>query len=371
MTSVLIALSVLTTGYYVFLFIYLGRGLRHLSGAAGKETPTVTVACSARNEETNLSGLLECLSRQTHPEEMTEFILVDDRSTDRTPLIIEEFTRTHPNSLMLRIPPDDKSLSPKKHALAKAIEKASGEVILTTDADCLPGPDWVKEMIRCYDPETGMVLGYAPYRTDGIYNTLFHKLLALEYLAMGAVAAATASAGHPSTCNGANFSFRKKAFDQVGGYGDGRKWLSGDDDLLMQRIHSKTGWKIRFAASANTAVPNNPPRNLREFIRQRIRFSSKHLAYPPRMIAALSGVYLFYVCLLVLTFASPFLKALPAFCGAVWLVKTIAELCFLAAFQKRIAERRLLKYYVVLAPFHLLYVIFIPILGQIVRPKWK
>jgi hypothetical protein len=52
-----------------------------------------------------------------------------------------------------------------------------------------------------------------PYRTDGIYGTLFHKLLALEYFTMGAVTAATAATGHPSTCNGANFSFRKKVFD--------------------------------------------------------------------------------------------------------------------------------------------------------------
>jgi len=371
MTDLGITAGVLLTCYYVFLAWFFGRGLRRLSEVAGEVAPRVTVVCSARNEEKNLPGLLECLSRQTYPREKTEFILVDDRSTDRTFGIIEEFMRTRPGAVALRIPREEETPSPKKHALAKAIELASGELILTTDADCLPGPDWVKEMVRYYDAGTGMVLGYAPYRTDGIYDTLFHKLLALEYLAMGSVAAATACTGHPSTCNGANLSFRKEAFEQVGGYGDGRKWLSGDDDLLMQRIHSRTGSQIRFAASPLAAVPNNPPLNIGEFVRQRIRFSSKHLAYPPAMIAVLSGVYLFYVSLLILTLAAFFAQTLAPYCVAVWLAKIAAELSFLAPFQRRMEKRRLLKYYFLLAPFHLPYVVFFPVLGQVIRPRWK
>jgi cellulose synthase/poly-beta-1,6-N-acetylglucosamine synthase-like glycosyltransferase len=371
MTFVTVTLCACLTGYYGFLLFYFGRGFRRMAPGSGKETPSVTVVCSARNEEKNLPGLLRCLSIQTYPKEKLEFILVDDRSDDATPALLEEFAREHPNAKVLRIPKDEKNASPKKNAIAKALANASGDIILTTDADCLPGPEWIAGIIRCYDAETGMVLGYAPYRTDGPYDAFFHKLLALEYFTMGALAAATASMGHPSTCNGANLSFRKKVFNEVGGYGDGKKWLSGDDDLFMQRIHSKTDWKIRFAASTGAAVPNNPPRNLREFIRQRIRFSSKHLAYPPRMIAVLSGVYLFYVSLLTLTLASFFVKTLPVFCGALWLVKIVAEMSFLTASKKRMEKRPLLKYYFVLIPFHLLYIVFIPILGQIVRPQWK
>jgi cellulose synthase/poly-beta-1,6-N-acetylglucosamine synthase-like glycosyltransferase len=371
MASAFIIACLSLAGFYVLLSLYFGRGFRFLAEGNRTEIPYVTVVCSARNEEDNISRLLRCLELQDYPAEKTEFILVDDRSSDRTPVLIEEFVRSHSNAAILRIGKDETSPSPKKYALARAIARASGEIILATDADCLPGPAWIVEMVRCYDRETGMVLGYAPYRTDGRYGTLFHKLLALEYFTMGAVAAATASLGHPSTCNGANISFRKGVFDEVGGYGDGRKWLSGDDDLLMQRIHSKTGWKIRFAASKKASVPNNPPRNIRDFVLQRIRFSSKHLAYPPRMIAVLSGVYLFYASLLIMTAASFFVKGLFLYCGIVWTVKIIAESSFLIPFRKRMEDRSLLKYYVLLTPFHLLYVVFMPVLGQIVRPRWK
>jgi cellulose synthase/poly-beta-1,6-N-acetylglucosamine synthase-like glycosyltransferase len=371
MTAALTIAGLSLACFYVFLSLYFGRGLRLLSPGNRTETPSVTVVCSARNEEANISCLLERLALQTYPAEKTEFILVDDRSSDRTPRLIADFVCRHSNASMLRIGADEASPSPKKYALARAIERASGELILTTDADCLPGPEWIAELVRCYDPETGMVLGYAPYRTDGIYGSLFHKLLALEYFTMGAVAAATSAAGHPSTCNGANFSFRRAVFEEVGGYGDGRKWLSGDDDLLMQRVRAKTGWKIRFAASKNASVPNNPPRNIREFILQRIRFSSKHLAYPPRMIAVLSGVYLLYACLLIMTAASFFVKGLALFCCLAWTAKIVAELSFLIPFRRRMEDRKLLKYYMLLTPFHLLYVVFIPVLGQIVRPRWK
>ena len=371
MAVVTITLCACFTGYYGFLLFYFGRGFRRLTPGFGRKTPSVTVVCSARNEEKNLHGLLRCLSLQTYPKAKLEFILADDRSDDATPALLEQFAREHSNAKVLRIPNEEKCTSPKKHAIAKAVARASGRIILTTDADCLPGPEWIREMVRCYDAETGMVLGYAPYRTDGPYDTFFHKLLALEYFTMGAVASATVSMGHPSTCNGANLSYRREAFDRVGGYGDGNRWLSGDDDLFMQRIHSKTDWKIRFAASRQAAVPNAPPRNLREFIRQRIRFSSKHLAYPPRMIAALSGVYGFYVCLLGLSIASCFASDLLGVCAAMWLVKTAAEVPFLIRAQKALEDRRLLKYYLILMPFHLLYTVFIPFLGRFVKPKWK
>jgi hypothetical protein len=89
------------------------------------------------------------------------------------------------------------------------------------------------------------------------------------------------------------------------------------------------------------------------------------------MIAALSGVYGFYVCLLGLSIASCFAADLLGVCAAMWLVKTAAEVPFLIRAQKALEDRRLLKYYFMLMPFHLLYTVFIPFLGRFVQPKWK
>jgi hypothetical protein len=139
----------------------------------------------------------------------------------------------------------------------------------------------------------------------------------------------------------------------------------------MQRVHTRTKWKIRFAASPDASVPNNPPLRLRDLIVQRIRFSSKHLAYPPKMVAALSGVYAFYTALLVLTVVATIHPGLVPFCCLAWLVKSGVEILFLARGRVFLEKRRLLGLYPLLAPLHLIYVVLFPVLGQLVRPKWK
>jgi hypothetical protein len=131
----------------------------------------------------------------------------------------------------------------------------------------------------------------------------------------------------------------------------------------MQRVHAKTGSKS-IRVFEDSSVPNNPPR-LREFI-LRERFSSKHLAYPPRMIAVLSVVYLFYACLTIMTAASFFINDLAATCLLIWIAKILAELSFHSPFETdgRSGAVEILH---PLTPFHLLYVVFMPVL-QINRP---
>jgi cellulose synthase/poly-beta-1,6-N-acetylglucosamine synthase-like glycosyltransferase len=369
MLGLAVFLILIPTAYYAVCGLYFRRGFSNLGPVRGVTEPlSCTVVVAARNEEKNLPSLLACLERQTLVPEM---ILVDDRSEDGTARCMQRFAESHSNVFVLRIAPEERTASPKKHAIAKAMERASGEIVLTTDADAQPGPKWVAEMAGRFDKDTGMVLGYAPYRTDGPYGSVRHRLLALEYFAMAAVTAGTAGMGRPTTCNGANLAFRTRVFREIGGYGGTDRWLSGDDDLLMQRIRTKTRWKVRFAGTPEAAVFNNPPLTLRDLVRQRIRFCSKHLAYPLKMKLALSGIYLFYASLLVSTVAVLFKPALVPAVAFAWLVKTAVELAFLKPFRRMIEPRPLLRWYPLLVPFHLVYVVVFPLLGQIVKPRWK
>ena len=356
---------------YTILAFYFRRGysrLRH-SGPS-EDKPKVTVIVPAHNEEDTLPNLLDCLSKLDYPEENTEIFLVNDRSTDLTAELMGGFVSQHQNTKVIHIDETPAGIAPKKHALALAIQSASGEIILTTDGDTSPKPGWITSMVRCYDETTGMVLGYAPYRTDGPFRTLFHRFLALDYFAMGAIAAAGTGINHPVTCNGANLSYRKVVFDEVEGFGETAKRISGDDDLLLHRIHQKTDWKIRYCTDRESAVFNDPPSNLRRFIRQRIRFSSKHLAYPGKVKAVLSGIYLLHVLFLVLLGASCFsLSHLPYFLGLLG-VKVICELIFLLPGQRLLENRKLLTLYPLAFIPYLLYVVLIPILGQFIKNRW-
>ncbi len=89
------------------------------------------------------------------------------------------------------------------------------------------------------------------------------------------------------------------------------------------------------------------------------------------MIAVLSGVWLFHAFLLAATLAAPFDPRWVPCLLAVWSVKVILEVRFIRAGSAKLDRRKLLRYYPVMMPFHLLYVVLFPILGQILKPKWK
>ena len=355
---------------YCALLLYFRPGFDRLKQGNSTSQPTVTVIVPAHNEADNLPSLLEKLSVQTYPAQLVEIILADDRSTDNTYEIMHQFISRHHNARMIRIQEKDISASPKKQAILRAITVSTSEIILLTDADTLPDKDWISEMIRLYDKDTGLVFGYAPFRTDGPYDTLFHRMLALENFGMGAIAAAAAGRKHPVTSFGANFSYRRKLFEDLDGFGDSIKILSGDDDLFLHRAKKHPVYKIRFSAAPGSIVFTYPPLNFRHFIRQRIRFASKHLAYPKPVVAVLSIVYLFYLCLLLnligCFFNPSFIIGIIFFLA----IKTFCELTFLLKAQKRLERRNLLIYYPLAVIPHLFYVVLFPVLGQFFRKRW-
>ena len=103
-----------------------------------EEFPTVSVIIPARNEEKNIGQLLEALRQQDFPAEKLEIIVVDDHSEDQTAAIARSF-------LNVRVLPfrEEGLNSYKKKALEKAVAAACGELIVCTDADCIPTKEWL------------------------------------------------------------------------------------------------------------------------------------------------------------------------------------------------------------------------------------
>lgn len=357
--------------YYCVLLLLLKRGLHRLQPGSSLKKPFVSIIIPARNEEKDLPKLIKSLLNQTYPAHLTEIILVNDRSSDKTGEIIHNAATNNPNVKQLHINHEAPKIAPKKWAITKGIEVSRGELIFTTDADSLPTRSWIQGMVQYYEENTGMVLGYAPYSTDQPYNSLFHHLLALEYFSLGAVIAGSVGIGYPTTANGANFSFKKKIFLDIGGYGETIKWISGDDDLFMHRVKQKYHTQIRFSINHLTKVINQPPVNFIDFYNQRIRFASKHLAYPKGLKIGLFFVYLFYVCLAALIITTFFNLIFGLHLLFLLGIKTIFELTFLKKAQKILESRNLLRYYPVAMVPHIFYIAIFPLLGQMIRPKWK
>ena len=99
----------------------------------------ISIIIPARNEEDNIRQLLQALQEQTYPASFFEVIVVDDHSTDGTAGVVQQF----PAIKLIHLK-DDNINSYKKKAIETGIAAATGELIVTTDADCLPSPGWLQ-----------------------------------------------------------------------------------------------------------------------------------------------------------------------------------------------------------------------------------
>ena len=289
----IIFLSIITL-YYCGAVIFLWRGLHRLRPSGPPKSLTYSVVIAARNEEDTIGRCLDSVLGQSLPKERYEVIVVNDRSDDRTADICEEYCRRYSALSHVVIPETPPGVAPKKHAVAAGIARARNEVIALTDADCVVPADWLAVIDRNFTGETDVVQGVTAYEYAAGMGRFFFNMQAVDFLSHGVVAAAAMGAGLPLNSNANNFAFRKKAYDSAQGYGGARKVVSGDDDLLLQRIAQKRKGSVSFMADPAGAVITRPTPTLRGMFEQRKRWGSKTVNYGPRQVVFLSGVFLFY-----------------------------------------------------------------------------
>ena len=168
--------------------------------------PKVSVVIALRNEEHHVERLLKALQSLIYPHNKIEFILVNDHSSDNTFELLQEAVI---NNLVLI---NMKAEEGKKKAILKAVTVARGEIIITTDADCIFCPNWVQTLVS-YFSNDNIKLVSAPVTYEKQAN-IFQKLQALEFTSLIASGAGAIGSGSPIFCNGANMAYRKEIFLQ-------------------------------------------------------------------------------------------------------------------------------------------------------------
>jgi cellulose synthase/poly-beta-1,6-N-acetylglucosamine synthase-like glycosyltransferase len=371
LTALLILLTSLVA-LYIITLSYLNRGLRHLNYPADHHhpLPSVSVIVPARNEAYHIDALFACLKRQNYPAELLEFCIVDDRSSDATYARIEAFAKECPNVKALRITDTVPHVAPKKRAIDLGIRRSSGEIIMVTDADTQPGPDWVRSFARRFAGEVAMICGYSPYHPR---QNFLQKILALEYFSLAAVSGAGIGAGLVLTCTGSNLAYRQRAYYAIGGFEKIASFISGDDDLLLHEMHRRRPGKILYLPEPAAAAPTQPPASWRQFFWQRIRFASKGRHYRPVFTAALVATYCMNLALVAGILALPAIGKY-SWLGALivlWAAKALAEFAFLRRAALIFNEESLLKYFPIAATLHPFYIILFGALGQFLSFQWK
>ncbi|MDZ7724350.1 MAG: glycosyltransferase [candidate division KSB1 bacterium] len=229
---------------------------------------------AARNEQNTIRNCLKALLAQSYPQDRIEFIVVVDQSTDKTLNYAEAISRTDPR---LRVFQNTASLwkSSKKAALALAVQQATGEIILFTDADCTPGPRWVSRMVSRFSPHTGLLAGFSPQLAG---RGLWSAVLCIDSAAAALVSAGTIGWNHGVTCTGRNLAVRSQALNDIGGYAALPDTLSGDDDFLLHAVQNSSPWDTAYCMNQDATVPSQGPSGIWAFLVQKQRHisSGKH-----------------------------------------------------------------------------------------------
>ena len=368
LTSLLSAVLTLVYGFLVLTFIRGWHKLVNFNPVQTTPRTSVSIIVAARDEELNITRTIEDLIAQNYPKHLTEIIFIDDHSTDRTAEIVLAYASLGVKLIRLN---EDRALnSYKKKAIQTAIGTCSGDLIITTDADCRMGPHWLSTIVNYFEKHNyKMISSPVAYFEE---NSFFERLQSLEFLYLIGLGASTIGNKQPSTCNGANLAYEKKTFYEVGGFQGIDDLASGDDELLLHKIAAKYPDQIGFLKNREAIVYTHAKENLQSFLQQRKRWASKSTRYKNKAIIVLGVfVWVFNVSILANFIAGLFLPGFLLVTFYQLLVKMILESLFLwdvTGFAKR---RSLLILTPVLTVLHILYMVYIGIAGNSGKYNWK
>jgi cellulose synthase/poly-beta-1,6-N-acetylglucosamine synthase-like glycosyltransferase len=335
--------------YFILIVIYI-TGVKKRFPKNTSTMPSASVIVCARNEEDNILTCLQSLSLLEYPKDKLEIILVDDHSTDKTGAIIDNFIKERP-AFRKVIPPEEGTLKGKTNALAAGIKQSSGEIILTTDADCTVQPGWINAVIPYYFENTGMVAGYTILED----SNWFQAMQQTDLLFLLSIGSGTANIGKPITGIGNNLSFARKAYDETGGY-ENIPFSVTEDYMLMKCIAALNKYEILFPCDPNMNVFSKGCANLKELIHQKKRWAAgaKDASVYGIFVLAISFLNNLGV-LLVALFFSPVWLYLAVF-------KCVIDYYFLAPACKKAGVQLKFRYFILFEIYYLLYVVILPIM---------
>lgn len=316
--------------------------------------PALTVIVAARNEESTIGDLLAALRAQEY--HVFEVIVVDDHSVDGTAREVLKFAAT--DDRVRLIPSDGKG---KKAAVASGIDAARYEVCVFTDADCRPGPSWLARHGSLHRSETArVVVGYAPLRTSrsllGLYQRYETEINAI-------FSGAAIGSGRAYMATGRNFSYTKALFEVVGGFDRHLGSLSGDDDILLQDIRTRTNAEIYWLSEPDAAVESDGRITLTGWFKQKRR----HTSAGQYFVLDVKLSLVLYHGPQILMWLAPIVIGLPGL--IMILIVLVFQALFIARARRQLNSRFPIIALPVLAFLNALSMAILPIAGLIVRPR--
>lgn len=360
MNVLLLGIGFVVVVIYATILRQYKKAWMSISVDGSGKTPHVQLIIAYRNEADNLPALLQSLNEMTYAEDKLEVVFVNDHSSDNS----EEIISNYPLNFSKRM----EALGAGEMGKKKAIERGQdgkAPIILHTDADTILPPEWVKKMVAPFgNKEVHFVSGPVQFNER---KDFFGRWLDMEFQTLIMVGAAHIQLGRPLMCNGANLAYRRIVID---GQDLNEKRVTGDDVFLMQSIAKRFAGSVVFLKDNGAMVRTEAPQSFRSFVSQRIRWSSKNADQGNKnnlfnlIITWLMNVVILVAALIHSEVALHFLLF-------TMIVKFIVELEFLKSGDQFFARTHKLTTWILGQPFHVLYMVFIPLLSTFARINWK
>lgn len=257
------------------------------------QTHPVSVIICSRDEAQNLAQHLPNILMQEYST-THEVLVVNDNSEDDSRFVLEELQKRFKQLQVLSLTQEAKLIAGKKFPLSIGIKECRHEIVLLTDADCSPASEqWIAKMQAAFTPGIEVVLGYGAYQKQpGMLNKLirwetFHT--AMQYFGF-------ALAGTPYMGVGRNLSYRRELFFRNKGFSAINNLPSGDDDLFINKVATKSNTAIVLDPGAFTI--SAPKETWKDWLRQKTRHYStgKHYKGSHQFLLSLyaASLFLFY-----------------------------------------------------------------------------
>ncbi len=350
---------------YLYLLLKIYSGLVKIK-PFDNEIPdelfiSVVVAC--HNEERNLPLLLHYLSEQDYNPNMFEVIIVDDNSSDKTYDFISGVT------MIKKLHAIKNTGTGKKQAIRTGIKASSGEVIITTDADCRMGKRWLSAIVSfCTLTKPDMIICPVKSESNPGFLSYFQEL---EFLSLQGVTAGTTNAGNPVMCNGANLAFTKESYIRNSGSLHD-ELASGDDVFLLHSIKNENNSKIVWLESEKAIVTTAANKTLNSFLKQRARWISKTSTYRDLYAKTLAIVTFVTILLQLSVLIAGFFH--PVFFMvflAVLIIKSVPDFLILHNTTSRYGKKYLMRWFLPSQLIYPFYVLSVSIFSLTISSRWE
>jgi len=199
----------------------------------------ISVVLTTKNEEKNISDLLDSLLNQEEPYEV---LVVDSDSKDKTQDIVKKYSEKKNNIILLTHP------GTRAESMNYGIKKATGEGIAFIGGDDIADKNWIKE-VRIGLKNSDIIVGdLLPTKNDKLKNIenvkLFHKGINISY-------------------PGTNTAYKKEILDKLNGFDP---WFSSAEDLEINYRAVDLGYKIK--ENKNAVVYYRAKSNVLNFLKQ-------------------------------------------------------------------------------------------------------